>query len=565
MQKSLRLWPGVAAAILLLLFKFIVPMVIPDALPVAMFGGLFLGLVVIVWWAFFSRAHWIERVGAVVLMIVGLIAVRPFLHESIAKAGVGLLFPILAIPMLALVFVVWAVATSRLSTGLRRVTMIAAILLACGGWAAIRTGGVNHSGQSDIAFRWAESPEQRLLNQAGDEPMALPTAPAAAVKEAEWPGFRGLHRDSVIRGVRIETDWSSSPPAELWRRPIGPGWSSFAVSGDLFYTQEQRGDEEFVSCYYMSTGDPAWRHRHAARFWESNSGAGPRATPTLSNGRVYALGATGIMNVLDAADGTVVWSRNAASDTEMSVPYWGISGSPLVVDDVVIVPVSASLIAYDLLTGEPRWLKKAEGDCYSSPHLLVVDGVKQILFQNDTGTSSIEPSDGKLIWEHPWPGLPIVQPTLTADGDVLVSAGEKSGVRRITVSQESDGLAVKERWTSARLKPYFNDSVIHNGHAYGFDGPFLGCIDVENGERRWRGGRYGRGQLVLVADQDLLLVLSEKGELALVKAAPEAFMELARMPAIEGKTWNHPVLVGDILLVRNGQEMAAFRLSLASG
>jgi outer membrane protein assembly factor BamB len=256
-----------------------------------------------------------------------------------------------------------------------------------------------------------------------------------------------------------------------------------------------------------------------------------------------------------------VWSRNAASDTDTKVTTWGFSSSPLIVDDMVIVALAGSLIAYDLSTSEPRWINSVGGDCYSSPHLLSIDGVTQILLQNEAGTSSVTPADGILLWEHSWSGHPIVQPALTADGDILISADEKSGVRRITAANGPDGWTVEERWTSKELKPYFNDSVIHNGHIYGFEGPRLGCIDIEDGTRKWRGGRYGRGQFVLLADQNLLLVLSEKGELALVEAVPDQFTELARFPAIKGKTWNHPVLVSDILLVRNAQEMAAFRLA----
>jgi hypothetical protein len=442
--------------------------------------------------------------------------------------------------------------------------MVATILLACGVWTLIRTGGITGDVHSDFAWRWAETPEERLLAQAGDESMALPSTTEAAETGADWPGFRGTDRDGIIRGVQIETDWSVSPPVELWRRLIGPGWSSFAVRGNYLYTQEQRGDNEVVACYNVITGEPVWRHHDKTRFWESNAGPGPRGTPTLSEGRVYTLGATGILNVLDAGDGTVAWSRNAAADSDTKIPTWGFSSSPLVVDDLVIVAVAGSLIAYDLTTGEPHWANTAGGDCYSSPHLLHIDGVTQILIQNEAGINSVMPADGKLLWEHPWPGHPIVQPALIAEGDILISVDERSGVRRIMVTHEPGGWTVVERWTSARLKPYFNDSVIHNGHAYGFDGPRLACIDIEDGERKWKGGRYGRGQLVLLADQDLLLVLSEKGELALVEADPSQFTELTRFPAIEGKTWNHPVLAGEILLVRNGQEMAAFRLSLAS-
>jgi outer membrane protein assembly factor BamB len=561
-RKPLRLWPGVVIVVLQWLVRFVVPIVVPGALVVGVFGGLLGGLAVVVWWVFFSRAPWSERLGAVALMVVALIATPRILHESIAAAGQGMLFFVYAVPVLSLAFVVWAVAGRRLSHGLRRAAMVVTILLACGVWALVRTGGITADLDSDFMWRWVDTPEELLLAQAGDEPLVPPSALADVESDALWPGFRGPNRDGIIRGVKIETDWSALPPVEMWRRPIGPGWSSFAVRGDLLYTQEQRGDDEVVSCYSLSTGQPVWRHRDTARFWESNGGAGPRGTPTLGNGRVYALGATGILNVLDAGDGAVVWSRNAASDTDTKIPGWGFSSSPLLVDDLVIVAVAGSLIAYDLTTGDPRWSNPAGGDCYSSPHLLHIDGIEQAVLLNETGAIGVTPADGTLLWEHSWPGNPIVQPALTADGDILISVNERGGIRRIAVAQGPDGWTSEERWTSARLKPYFNDSIIHNGYAYGFDGPFLACIELEHGAREWRGGKYGRGQFVLLADQDLLLVLSEKGELALVEAAPDQFTELARFPAIVGKTWNHPVFAGDVLVVRNSQEMAAFRLAL---
>ena len=366
--------------------------------------------------------------------------------------------------------------------------------------------------------------------------------------------------------MRIETDWSKSPPVSLWRRPIGPGWSSFAVRGDLLYTQEQRGSDEVVACYSVTTGKPVWKHRDTARFWESNAGAGPRATPTLSNARVYTFGATGILNVLAAGNGAVVWSRNAASDTGAKIPGWGFSSSPLVLDDAVIVAVAGQLVAYNLTGGAPRWFGPDHGGSYSSPQLLTIDGVAQIVLLSGAGATSVAPVDGTVLWEHPWPGGAIVQPALTADGDVLINTIAMTGgvgTRRIAVAHGPGGWSVEERWTSIGLKPYFNDFVVHKGHAYGFDGSILACIDLADGKRKWKGGRYGDGQLVLLSDQDLLLVLSEEGELALVGATTDQFREVARVPAIEGKTWNHPVLVGDVLLVRNGQEMAAFRLSLA--
>lgn len=596
-QKPLRLWPGVVAVALMWLLRYIVPIIIPDAAMFAIFGGLGLGLVVVVWWLFFSRAPWIERVGALVLMVVALAVTKRFVHPSIAGGMQGMLLFVYAVPVLCLALVAGAVVSRGLSTGPRRATIMGAILLACGVFTLIRTAGIIGIG-SEFHWRWTPTPEELLLVQASSEkepenvPISLPAPAAAPVetplpaktsikpaavaspapaervaeKKAEWPGFRGPERDNVIHGVGIETDWSQSPPVELWRKPIGPAWSSFAVNGSHIYTQEQRGEEEIVSCSDLNTGELVWKHGDSARFWESNAGAGPRATPTLSNGRVYTFGATGILNALDARDGSVVWSRNAASDADEKLPAWGFAGSPLVIDSLVVAAAAGRLIAYELATGKPRWYGPNGGWGYSSPHLAVIDGVAQILLLNGEGVISVAPADGKLLWKHEWKSDGIVQPCVIAGSDVLIgsgSGGVEVGMRRIAVVRDPEGWRVEERWTSTGLKPYFSDFVVHKGHAFGVDGSILSCIDLTDGKRKWKGGRYGAGQMVLLPDQDLLLVLSEHGELALVNATPDQFTELARFPAIKGKTWNHPVLVGNLLLVRNSQEMVAFRLPVA--
>jgi outer membrane protein assembly factor BamB len=612
-QKPLRLWPAVAIAIVQLLVMFGAPVVAPDTgLLIGMLGGVVGALVIAVWWLLFSRAPWSERVGAIILMVVAVFAARSVAHASMVGAGQGMMIYFLPTPYLGLALVAWAAATRHLQDGVRRASLVAAILLACAPFALIRTAGIRGGAGGEFHWRWTPTPEQLLLASGGDEPKPLPTAtassaapaspsapaetpretpaptasvvapaapgaPVVAKREAatsaavetpaEWPGFRGPNRDSVIHGVQIKTDWSASPPVQIWRRPIGPGWSSFAVHGDLLYTQEQRGDNEIVSCYRVSTGEPVWRHRDAVRFYESNGGAGPRATPTLSHGRVYTLGATALLNALDAGTGNVVWSRNAATDTGRKTPEWGFTSSPLVVDNNVIVAVSGTLAAYDVATGKPRWVGPQHGGSYSSPQLATIDGVAQILLLSAPGAVSVSPADGKLLWEHTWEGGAIVQPALTADGGILINAMSAMGgiaTRRLAVSHNDGGWTVEERWTSNGLKPYYSDFVIHKGHAYGFDGSILACIDLEDGKRKWKAGRFGTGQLVLFADQDVLLVTSEDGELALVRATPDQFTELARIPALNSKTWNHPVVVGDILLVRNGEEMAAFRLSPAA-
>jgi outer membrane protein assembly factor BamB len=193
--------------------------------------------------------------------------------------------------------------------------------------------------------------------------------------------------------------------------------------------------------------------------------------------------------------------------------------------------------------------------------LMTIDGVSQIVHLSGTGLTSVTPADGTLLWQYAWKGYPIVQPSETADGGILLAVNESSGIRRLAVTRAAGAWSVQDRWTSNGLKPWFNDFVVHKGHAFGFDGTILACIDLTDGSRKWKGGRYGAGQLVLLADQDLLLVISEEGELALVRATPDQFTELGRAQGITGKTWNHPVIAGDVLLVRNGEEMAAFRLA----
>jgi outer membrane protein assembly factor BamB len=571
-RKSLRLWPGIVLATLLVLLRFIIPAIASGAtlrgVPLAflaVLGGFVASLAVWVWWLLFSRAPWLERLAALVLTIGGLFVTYRLVDKSIAGGAMGFLLPVLAVPVLSVALVVWAVGSRGFSAVGRRLSMAAAILLTCGAFTVIRTGGFTGDFDNDFHWRWSKTPEERLLAQ-GDE--ATAAAPALAPTDkigAEWPGFRGADRDGIVRGVKIETDWSKSPPVEMWRRPIGPGWSSFAVSGNAFYTQEQRGNDEEVTCYDLTTGKLVWRHRDAARFWESNAGAGPRGTPTLSGGSLYTLGATGIVNALDANTGRVLWSRNAASDTKTKVPGWGFSASPLVVDDVVIIATAGNLIAYNTTNGEPRWSALDGGGGYSSPHLVKIDGVPQVLLLNGPGVISVAPADGKRLWEFPLPQNygRITQPAMTSDGDVVVGEGEGNAMRRVAVAHNSSGWSAQERWTSDGLNPYFNDFVVHNGHAYGFSGSNLACIDLKDGQRKWDGGKYGHGQLVLLSDESLLLVLSEEGDIALVKASPDGFAELARIPAIKGKTWNHPAVAGDVLLVRNGEEMAAFKLPLA--
>jgi outer membrane protein assembly factor BamB len=619
-EKPLRMWPGVALALLLIAARLGVKAVVPGFTGFArgMMWSFYCAGAVLVWWLLLSRARWFERLGGVAVIAGGLYAAWSLRHPSMGPLwlfGYG-------VPGVALALVAGAFTARHLLGAPRRVVIAGFVLVECLAWTLVRTEGISGDHVASFGWRFKPSAEERLLAQATPEPArpaptaapapstppaspasaavpgpspagpstasthapAGPSAPAAAAAASStaspaattaarpadaWPGFRGPARDGVAHGVRIATDWAASPPVELWRHAVGPGWSSFAVSGPHVFTQEQRGEDEIVACYDRATGAPVWTHKDHVRFFESNGGAGPRGTPTLADGRVYTFGATGIVNALDASDGSVVWSHDAGAEAPATTsmgggtqktPDWGFSSSPLVAGDLLVVAVAGQLAAYDRASGAPRWTGPKGGVSYSSPVLATIGGVPQVLLMSAAGLVSVSPADGKTLWEHKWGGFPIVQPAVEADGTVLVAAASDSGTRRLFVAQKGDGWSVEERWTSPALKPYFNDFVVHEGHAYGFDGRILACIDLADGRRVWKGGRYGNGQLVLLPEQGLLLVLSEEGELALVKAAPEGFTELARVKALEGKTWNHPAIAGDMLLVRNGAEMVAYRL-----
>ncbi len=604
---ELRLWPGVALVALQWFGWVVVPRFAPDFAQHGILGALACGPLVLFWWLLFSRAPWVDRLGGLALAI-GAMALTPrLLHESVARGNMGFQFVLWGIPAVSLAFVGATVAGRRLGAGARRALTAAAILLACGAFTLVRSEGVTGNGMPEFVWRWTPTAEERLLAQAAPlPPPAPPAAPAATPasatptpvpaavaapapegpavagvgpvavaaapeEAAEWPGFRGPRRDGVVPGVRIGSDWNASPPASLWRRPIGPGVSSFAVRGDRLFTHEQRGEEEIVAAYDLRSGEPVWTHRDAARFWDAHVGAGPRATPALEGGRLFTLGGTGILNALDPDDGARLWSRDLAADAGGKRPLWGFVTSPLVVDGLVVVH-AGGLAAYDVATGEPRWRDADRAGSYSSPHLLTLDGVSQIVLVTHTGAVGFAPADGRRLWTHAWAGpdwsgIGVMQPVPTADGDVLISmvdgGASPIGTRRLKVARQGDAWSVTERWTSNALKPAFNQVVVHEGHAYGFDNRILACIDLATGERRWKGGRYGSGQLLLLPEQDLLLVVTEDGGLALVKASADGFAELARAEAIGGRTWNQPALVGDVLLVRNGEEMAALRLPAA--
>ncbi|HEV3022129.1 MAG TPA: PQQ-binding-like beta-propeller repeat protein, partial [Pirellulales bacterium] len=470
----------------------------------------------------------------------------------------------------------WLVLTPFLSWSVRRVGLLVVFALAWGVFTLVRYEGVWGDFSATFKYRWSLTEEEKYLAQrAAEKGAAAPatdSAAAPALETSDWPGFRGPNRDGRRNGVRIATDWQQHPPRELWRQRIGPGWSSFAVVGDRVYTQEQRGQIEAVVCLDAGTGKELWAHEDAARFSEAMGGVGPRATPTFHDGKIYALGATGRLNCLDAASGEVKWSHDIVADSDAKVPMWGFASSPLVADGVVLVfaggPDGKSVLGYNVSSGDLLWSAGEGQNSYCSLQPAHLDGADQALIATEKGLTSFQPANGQILWRHDWPleGMTrVVQPTLVGDNDVLLGTGFGFGTRRVHVGSKADKWPTTELWTTRAINPYYNDLVVHRGHLYGFDNSFFTCVSLDGGESKWRARGYGNGQVLLLADQDLLLVLSEKGEVVLLRANPDSHEVHGRFAALDGKTWNHPVVAHGKLFVRNGVEVACYALAEEEG
>lgn len=422
----------------------------------------------------------------------------------------------------------------------------------------------SESGDDPIQFgcKWTPKPDADLatLPDSGDANVAVESAPTDP-DLADFPGFLGPERDGVVEDPGFATNWDENPPKELWRIRVGVGWSGFAVSGERAVTLEQRNEEELVTCYHVKTGEFLWAHREETRFSESMGGDGPRSTPTIADGVVYALGATGSLHALNVEDGSVVWTRPTLKDAGNSSSFYGETSSPLVTDEFVIVTVggsknSPSVLAYDRESGNLAWKSGNGPASYSSPRLLELDGQKQVVGVFGDHVAGFKLENGERLWRYEWPGnLPkVAQPIQTAPQQLLVTAsyGVPSALLNI------DGSKAEPVWEVVQMKTKFSSAVVRGDYAWGIDEGKLICMDIATGKRRWKGGRYGFGQNLLVGDH--ILIMAERGDVVLVEANPDEHVETARFPVLDSKTWNAPALAGKYLLVRNDREAVGLKL-----
>jgi outer membrane protein assembly factor BamB len=423
-----------------------------------------------------------------------------------------------------------------------------------------------------VRFRWQLTPDDLAeRDRASQDKSGLPPINLTAAS-TDMPTFRGVNRDGVANGPPLNRDWDKVKPKELWKRPGFGGYAAFAVAGNVAITLEQRGDNEAIACYDTATGIQRWVYSYPARFYEPMGGPGPRATPTIHNNDVYSLGALGDLVRLDARDGQLKWKKNILEGNANIM--WAMSGSPLVDEknNCVYVnpgvqkegaPDGGVLVAYSLDDGRVLAKGGSQHASYSSPQFATLAGQLQILIFDAHGVAGYSPGDLKELWRHKWyisNEINVAQPLVFPGDRVFISTDYFKGCVMLQVTKDDKGTwGAKELWKNRNMQCKFTSPVALGEFIYGLDEGVLVCLDAKDGKTRWRGTRYGHGQIL--RQDDLILVLSEQGDLALVEATPEAFREVTSMHVLDAeKTWNTPALANGIAYVRNHEQMACYDL-----
>jgi outer membrane protein assembly factor BamB len=426
---------------------------------------------------------------------------------------------------------------------------------------------------------YAELEKQRAEQAAQPAPSVAPSpspSPSPSVSPSPgqtpvetarnyWTNFRGPRRDGKYEETSISTNWPANGLPVVWKQPVGIGHSSFVVADGKAYTLEQRRSQEVVAAYDMNNGRELWTQKWNAEY-NDETGDGPRSTPTWDAGRLYALGATGELRCLDASNGAVIWGKNILSDNQARNLPWAMAASPLIVDDKVIVlpggTSGKSVVAYNKNTGAPVWRVLNDTQAYVSPMLVELAGRRQIVVVSASRVVGLTPENGTLLWEYAWDtanGINVSQPIMVDRNRFFISSGYGKGAALVEVKGSGNSFTASTVWENNNMKNKFNSSVLYNGYIYGLDEGILVCLDVNTGERKWKDGRYGYGQIILAGSN--LIVTSDQGDVALVKATPSKYTEVARFTAVQGQTWNYPAIANGRLLVRNSNEMAAYDIS----
>ena len=572
-SSNLRVWPAVVLTIAFWLFLYAnhtLEAATDTRFLARMIGYAIALLAFLGWWLSRSKVRWRDRLLALVVAIgFGAIAVQ-FADKTMNWFALLLT----SFPVVMTVWTAWLLVARRFRPGVQRIGFCIAMFFTLGYFTLIRWDGLWAAQTAEMHWRWTPTKEQEFLASRESAAKERPETESARKKWTLQPGdrpeFRGPQRDGVVSGVTVAADWTEHPPKLLWRKRIGPGWSGMIVVDSHLVTQEQRAESEAVVCYDAATGNELWAHNDPVRFDEPLAGAGPRGTPTFADGYIYSLGGKGTLNCLMPETGAVVWSANIMDDARVApadMPQWGYSVSPLIVDGLVVVFAGGtsdkSVVAYHAADGKLAWTRAGGKQSYSSPQLVTLNGKKQIVMHDTSAIRGLNIADGAELWSYPNGrefSLPMLQPHVCSADDLVVSI--TPGMARLNVTQNGEKWAAAARWTTSKLRPDFSDFVIHQDRIYGLNDGVLCCLDLETGEQVWKKLRLSHGQILLLPDQAAMIVSTEKGEVILVGFDQDGPSELCRFQAIEGKTWNGPVLVGNRLLLRNAAEMAAYEIKL---
>ncbi len=390
---------------------------------------------------------------------------------------------------------------------------------------------------------------------------------AGEAQAADWPEFRGTKRDGASREQGLLGSWPAGGPREVWRRPLGDGYSAIAIAGERLYTMYAADNEgkptEFAAAFEAETGKELWRRPLSERY-DNEFGHGPRATPTVAGDSVYVLDSRGILAALATADGAERWRVSLLETFKLKQPYFGFSGSAVVDGDLLLLEAGGAegkaLVALDRASGAVRWnLGEGGGQPgYNSPVAMEVGGQRSFVWATDKIVRSLDRA-GKELWSHPWPeGETHAVPVFVPPDGVFVSGVEGIGATLLRVETKPGGAVVTEAWKNPAMRNHFSGSVVHGAHLYGFDNATLKCIAIADGSLAWARRGFGTGSLIVVDGH--LVVLSDTGALVLVAATAEGYVEQGRVQALEGRTWTAPALSGGRLYLRNHVEMVVYDL-----
>lgn len=474
---------------------------------------------------------------------------------AIEQKGAGGALDLLFLIFIFIFALIWLLLLSRLQWKTRLIG--AAVILASLG--LVKMDGHTGSFFPQFSWRWTKDSATKIPEITGT--VAKEGTIIVTKGQENFPRFLGVEMRNWVQGSLLPQNWFRVKPKELWRKKIGEGWAGFVVASGFGYTMEQRGTKEATICYELRTGKVVWVHGEDVRFEESMGDDGPRSTPTVVDGKIFSMGATGILNCLDARTGEVVWGKDVLAEVGQKVPMWAKSCAPLVVNEKVIVTLGKeaenNLAAFDVYSGDLIWRSGNYSSSYASPVVATLAGQRQVVAFQQKSVDGYDIETGEVLWSFPIgnPQGNCASPLIYGNS-VITSSGYGYGTHRIAITKTEEGFSAKEMWFSRKLKAKFANMVIKNQCLYGLNDGRMVCLDLQDGSARWRGTNFGHGQLLGVGDH--LIVQTENGPLKIIELNPEKETIVTEFDALEHRTWNHPVLAGKILLVRNDREAIAF-------